>query len=300
MGLLPLVHRHFLGARWQGQGYRTFAHGSEVNSREYFYAWDVWGRWMPHPRWQVMALIPYQYNLREFDDAQRQRVRGLGDVSLLAQFSVFDPLMSRARSWRHVLQVGGGVKLPTGDFRLRATTNGLEEALPPAMQPGTGSTDVLASALYVLSRGRWGISADASYRLTGVNGDGYRFGPRVNGAFRLFYVGLWRKIAWTPYLGAQLDHRQADFLEGEQQPETGGWAVLATAGLEVFAQNLAFSLTWSQPQAYELSGGFVVPQGRLSASIAILFGRQQMASNAPAPVPLLFPNVQSDTNAVKQ
>lgn len=300
LGLLPLVQRHLVGARWQGQGYRTVPHGSAPNSREDFHSFDIWGRWMPNPRWQVMAFVPYQYHLRRFDDGPQQRIRGLGDVSLLVQFSILDPYRPASGRWRHALQVGGGLKLPTGDFRRRAPMNGLETVLPPALQPGTGSTDGLLSALYVVSTRRWGVSVDGSFRLTGENSDGYRFGSRASGAVRFFHVGHWQQITWTPHVGAQWDHRGADFLQGRQQPETGGWVALANAGVEVFARNMAFGLTWSQPLAHHLSDGFVTPGPRFSASAAVFLGTRQRVSKPIPPVPFLFPNVQSDTKSTEQ
>jgi hypothetical protein len=300
LGLLPLVQRHLVGARWLGQGYRTVPHGSALNSREDFHSFDLWGRWMPHPRWQAMAFAPYQYHLRRFDEGPQQRIRGLGDVSLLVQFSILDPYRSASGRWRHAFQVGGGFKLPTGDFRRRAPMNGLETVLPPALQPGTGSTDGLLSALYVVSTRRWGASVDGSLRLTGKNSDGYRFGSRAIGAVRLFHIGNWQRVTWTPYLGAQWDHRGADLLQGRYQPETGGWVALANAGVEVFARNVAISLTWSQPLVHHLSEGFVTPGPRFSTSVAVFLGTCQRVSKPIPPVPFLFPNVQPDTKLAEQ
>ncbi len=236
LGLLPLVQRHFIGARWQGQGYRTTAHGSESDSWEYFHSLDIWGRWMPHPRWQVMAFVPYRYNLRQFDSGTQQYVEGLGDVSLLAHFSILDPHQQISRRWKHALQIG----------------------------------------------------------------DGYRFGPRANGTLRLFHIGNWWRTTWTPYLGAQVEYRGADFLEGEQQPETGGWIALAHAGVEVFARSFTFGLAWSQPLAHELSSGFVAPRGRLAVSFAIFLGKRQTDSSSPIPLPFIFQNVQPDTKPIGQ
>lgn len=300
LSLLPMVQRHLVGTRWQGQGYRTVPHGSAPNSREHFHSFDIWGRWMPHPRWQVMAFVPYQYNLRQFDDGTRQHVKGLGDVSLLVQFSIFDSYRPMSGRWRHAFQVGAGLKLPSGDFRRKAPMNGLETTLPPALQPGTGSTDGLLSALYVASIRRWGASVDGSLRLTGKNCDGYRFGSRAGGAVRFFHVNNWQRITWTPYLGAQWDHRDADFLQGRQQSETGGWVVLANAGVEVFARNVAFGLTWSQPLAHHLSDGFVTPGSRLSVSVTFLLGTRQLVLKPIPPVSFLFPNIQPDTKSVEK
>ncbi len=293
LGLLPLLQRHFVGAHWQRQGYRTKAHGSELDSWEYFQTYDLLARWMPHQRWQVLGSVPFQYNTRRFEDGYTQRIGALGDVSLLAQFSILDPTRKSTGRWSHALQVGGGMKLPTGSTKY-SDQHRPELSPPPAMQPGTGATDILLSGLYAIRTGPWGASLDGLYRFTGEGRHGYRFGPRLNGSLRLFYIGNWRRLNWVPHVGMQIDYRQSDYLNGTQQPESGGWAALGTIGIDFFNPYLTLGIDWQMPVAHEMSSGFVTPTHRFSVTAVFLFSSPRPLKQS-LPIPFLFENVQSDT-----
>ena len=51
-------------------------------------------------------------------------------------------------------------------------------------QPGTGSTDLLADAVYQQAHGRWGSAVDLGYRYNGEGNGGLRMGDevRLNGS----------------------------------------------------------------------------------------------------------------------
>ncbi len=298
-GLLPLVQRSFIGVRWYEQIYRTTAHGSAPNSREFFHTVEFWGRWMPHPRWQMLGLIPFQYHSRRFDDGYEQRLHSLGDASLLVQFALVDPRRQALRRWQHAFQLGLGLKMPTGATQIRDPLRP-KEPLPVALQPGSGSADALFSGLYAIQRGRWGASADGIFRVTGTNSNGYRLGPRWNSAVRVFHIAGSGTVRWIPYLGTQLDHRAADKAAGEHQPETGGWAALGFAGVEVFTQGFSLGLSGSLPIVHHMAEGFVAPKHRIAVSATVLLGHPTKAKGKlPAP-PFFFKNIQENISTIEQ
>lgn len=270
-GLLPLVPRHFAGFRWQAQSFSTDAHDSEPNSIEHFRTLDFWGRWQPHRRLQVIGSVPFQFNSRQYDGGNNVRINRLGDVTLQAQFALLDPQRQSVRRWQHALQVGGGVKLPTGQTGLRdpGAESGL---LPPALQPGTGSTDFLASGFYALRRGRWGASLDGTLRIAGENRDGYRFGNRINGSCRAFYRIPAAGFTLLPYAGASIDRRRKDRDQGSKVSDTGGWAAFGTFGMEVFRERFALAVGYQVPVSSAMARGRVTPNPRLNASAVLFFG----------------------------
>jgi hypothetical protein len=73
--------------------------------------------------------------------------KGIGDVSLLGMYRIL-------RSGNHEFLVSGGVSLPTGSIDKTDTTPaGPNRPLPYAMQPGSGTFDLLPGLTY---RGRAG------------------------------------------------------------------------------------------------------------------------------------------------
>ncbi len=271
LGLLPLVQRHFVGVRWQTQAFYTDAHGSDPNSNDNFHTFDVWGRWQPHRRVQCMAVIPFQYNARRFEDGTSVSVKGWGDVSALVQFSILDPVRQSARSWQHTLQLGGGIKLPTGHFN--STSSEYTGSNLPALQPGTGSTDVMCTGLYAIRKGVWGASADMALRYAGTNQLAYRFGNRLNASGRLFRSITTKKTNWMPYAGASLDMRQRDSDAGNTQWDTGGKAVFGTFGIETFRNNVSLHAGVQCPLYSTLSNGYVKPRFRTNISVVWLLGK---------------------------
>jgi hypothetical protein len=75
-----------------------------------------------------------------------ENARGLGDITTLARVSLFDPLTTH-RTWN--LQVGGGVKLPTGNNKATDIfpdgngNNNLERYVDISVHPGDGGWGVI-------------------------------------------------------------------------------------------------------------------------------------------------------------
>ncbi len=301
LGLLPLWQRHFVGLRWQEEAYRTTPHGRESSSQERFQTFDVWGRWMPHRRWQFIAVVPFRHAVRTFDDGRRHLAQGWGDLSLSAHYTLVGPLMSRPTRRRHTLQVGIGIGLPTGRSDIR-NPELPALLLPPALQPGSGSTSTWLSALYALTGSRWGVSAEGQVRWNGSNNTGFRPGAPINGGLRLFYVwSAKRPPARTviPFVGVQMDYRLPDEQDGERLPETGGWTAYGALGTELFALNTSIGVAWRFPVAHELSGGFVSPVGQLTVYAAYLI-RTSKPPGGNLPPPFSFQEVPTHSKSDKK
>lgn len=144
----------------------------------------------------LMVMAPY------FDISMKHLTRtgvnfttksgGIGDVSLKGMYRVL-------RSGNHEFLVSGGVSLPTGSIDETDTTPaGANQPLPYAMQPGSGTFDLLPGATY---RGRagaysWGGQAGAVLRL-GRNDADYSFGDR-------YRVSAWGARRWIDWLSTSL------------------------------------------------------------------------------------------------
>ena len=269
LGLLPLVPRHFVGLRWQLQSFNTAPHHEgDQAATETYQTIDLWGRWQPHRRLQVIGILPYTSAVRTPQTDPVLKSRGIGDASLLAQFSLLDPQKQRLRSWQHNLQLGGGVKLPTGASQLLDSAG---EQMPGNLQPGTGSTDWLVSGLYALRRGNWGLSLDAIGRLSKENNQQYQYGHRFNTGIQGFWVKSIGRATFLPSAGAMIDYRQEDRNAGKWVGDTGGHAVYATLGLQAFYGNVAMNIGYAVPLNHQLNDGYVTPTMHLNAGVTWLF-----------------------------
>ncbi len=279
-GFLPMVSRHFIGLRGQFQEFATQPHGSGYPSTDVFRTLDLWGRWQVHPRVQLLASVPFHFNDRTFENGTHFTTQGLGDVSLLMQWSLFKPAAQANRHWQHTLLLGGGVKLPTGPFHLEDSEGAL---LVIHLQPGTGSTDGILTGFYALRRGKIGASIDATYTRTGSNADDYQMGNRWSSNFRFFMVEKRGNTRFLPHIGLLQEIAKTDHDKGKNLGESGGKSLFAGGGLDVFMGNFIVGVNAQIPLTHELARGYVTPKTRFNVSATLLFGGKKKAEKPVVP-----------------
>lgn len=272
LGILPGFKQHFAGLRLQSRAYRSthpslFGNGQASGSEEGYYTAELWGRWSVRHNVQVFGFLPYHHFSRA-EEGVNYHARGLGDASLLLSWVLLNSGDSSRRSFRHALQLGGGVKLPTGSARLR-TSDGLR--LPRNMQPGSGSVDFPVNISYTLRYRTLGLATEANMRFNTADADAYRFGWRSSLAARLFYWKQLRNHALLPAAGFFWEKNLADSSAGTPEEFTGGEALWASAGFDYFLNRWSFSVLYQHPLAATLGEGLIQPLPRASAGISVFF-----------------------------
>lgn len=271
-GILPQFNRHFVGMRWSEQTFRTAhnrsaAEAGQFHSSEQFRTIDVLGRFYPLRRLQMLVLAPY-HDFRRTENGILSHTQGIGDVSVLGNYILLNTGDSLGRKWQHTLTLGGGVKLPTGQHRLRSPEGRLLHA---NLQPGSGSTDFIVSATYTLRREAWGLASDVMGRINTTNRYDYHFGNRISGSVKAFYWKSMRKISLLPNAGIFAD-QSAPNSDGDEEAEaTGGTLVLGTFGLDVYAGKFSAGFTFQQPLHQHLGGGAIQAGARWMATLNYLF-----------------------------
>lgn len=272
-GILPQFHRHFVGLRWSEQSFRSAhslisANAGHFDSEESFRSIDVMGRFYLLQRLQILVLAPY-HEFRRMESGVETRSKGLGDMSVMASYVLFDTGDSLRRKWRQTLTIGGGVKLPTGQSNL---TNAEGELLHPNLQPGSGTTDFMLSAAYTVRRGAWGIAADVLGRLNTANHQqDYQFGNRISGSAKVFYWKNVGNVVILPNAGVFADGSQANRGDSNLTVGTGGFIALGTLGLDVYMGHFSAGFTFQQPVYQDLGAGKVQSHSRWMATVNYIF-----------------------------
>jgi hypothetical protein len=249
LGILPQVHKNFFGVRYLSNTYtisNTFTHyhgGVPETHHEQtdnlFQSAELWGRYTPVKGMQVFAFVPYRFNEHVMPE-MTHRTRGLGDITLLANYAVLNTGDSASYALRHTLRLGGGIKLPTGAFHKS------EESGPASLQPGTGSTDYILTGIYTIRYKKIGFNSDVTYNLNSENSEGYQFGNRVSASSNLFYWENAGTATIMPSAGVYYEKAKADQVSGEQNTQTGGESVYANVGLSVYIGKVAASALWQK------------------------------------------------------
>ena len=265
MGFGTGLNNNFIGLRYIGQKYRSrdgiFDNSPWIN--ENFNTVQLWGKIPVSNRITINTLLPYHRHNRTFADNTEQKINGIGDATLLAYYNLIQPLPDSIISIKpkHALQIGGGLKLPTGSF----DTANIEGSVNPSFQLGTGSWDYLLAANYGLTYRNWGFSTMVNYTLKTENSVNYQFGNQLNltlNAFKTYYAS--NSLAFTPQIGIGTEHYEQNKEFGLIVNDTGGDVVFARLGLEATFNRYALGLSSMLPMAQKLNNGKVEVKNRVS------------------------------------
>jgi len=270
LGILPEFHKNFVGLQFQSRNFTSThlsheATGPTTTSQEKYRSLQLWGRYNIGSRVQVFAFVPYDINA-SFHPGDVKRISGLGDITLLGNVQIF-PKEALGEKLKHNLQVGGGLKLPTGAYD--ATSTMTEDGLPN-MQPGTKSWDVLANANYTLRGNRIGGNIDAAFTYTTANYQQYKYGNRLSSALTMFYWHQDKNFTILPQLGLRFEHSGTDYDNYKykwKNDMSGGDQLYATVGLQAFHKRVGAQVTAYKPVYQHFASGRVHADFKLDAGL---------------------------------
>jgi len=265
LGIMPQYHQNFLGIRYRYQSYDSHINSTFFRSQEVFQSSELWGRFYLSHRWQVVGILPYQFN-RQKTQTGVKNLSGIGDAVILTNYQVF----SYADSvWKHQIWVGTGVKAATGKHSYSQTD--ANTVANPNFQLGTGSWDWLNQFNYTLRYKNWGWSNDISYKINTKNSEGYQFGNRLTIQTSIFVVQQLKAAAIMPYGGFFGDFSEIDQKNGVNVANTGGQAFFGQIGFDFFYKKITFGSSLQSPIIQNLGQGEILANPRFTFNLAYLF-----------------------------
>jgi len=229
IGLLPQFSHKFFGLRYQYRRFHTvMADDASQFSRDYYKTAELWAGWNIGKRWQLIAILPYNYIHQVSDDGVTNN-QGIGDIAIMGNYKVFDKRSKNAVTQQ--LWLGAGVKLPTGKFNIDATDPALVAVANT--QTGSASTDFMLNAMYNVKVKKIGINSSASYKINTANKDDYSFGNKFSASSFVFYPIARKEVSIVPNLGILYEQTASNKLVKETVAQTGGHLFSTAAGLEL-------------------------------------------------------------------
>lgn len=271
LGIMPQQNNNFIGLRYRNSIYD--GHGGLVpyGAHDIFQSTELFGRYYLHPRVQLLGFVPFSFNQRIQTDRE-MKVQGLGDVLFLANYQLWNTMRgNNLESWRHSFFVGGGLKLPTGQFRF--SDMDATQVNNANFQLGTGSLDYLLSTNYTLRWKAWGLNLEGSVKINGKNEDDYRFGTRLSGNGNLFLIRqLSKSLAIMPYAGLYAEKSSADWQHGAEVESTGGPLLASNTGLDIYLnQRWALGVKYQLPIYQDLASGHLDAKRRFMVQLLMLW-----------------------------
>jgi len=269
-GLMPQSNKSVVGIRYNYLNFTTHPTSQVLRTEEKFNVTELYARFFPIKRVQVMAFLPYRMD-QQVTTSGTKKQNGLGDMTILANYNILNTLMDTESSskFSHTLLVGGGIKLPTGRFKY--DENDVLQVANANFQPGTGSTDFILNAFYTVNLDQWGLGVNVSRKFNTTNSQEYKFGNQLFGTmdlYRSFKVG---KVTLTPTVGLYAEQSGKGRKNDLILDETGGKQLNGTLGINLFSNRWMLGINGQKPISQRSNSGHVVAKERVLVQLGFLF-----------------------------
>jgi hypothetical protein len=271
IGILPKFNNHLIGLRYTYKSFSSYhpsllASDVPFSSQEYFHATEIWSRIALGKRWQLFGFVPYSVIVKQ-EENQRYSNSGLGDINMLAMYSILHNHINESGRFIQNLQIGGGLKLPTGKTNFIT-----DDDWVASIQNGTGSWDFFINANYI---GRWdktGYQIEVNYRYNTPNkNQDFLFGQRAGSSFRLFYALETSFATIMPAAGFIFEYAAKNRHSGLFNDFSGGYAISGIAGIEIFKNHFGLGIHTTLPIEEQIGQGNVHSNWRLNTHLTYFF-----------------------------
>lgn len=255
LGLLPDFKTKFIGVRYQYMNYNTVMEmDASQFSHNYYNTTELWGGVNIGRKWKILGFVPFHFN-KQIDDDGITTNNGLGDITFLANYKLWDKISVKGNSGiSQQLWIGGGIKLPTGKFDVDVKDPAITVA-DVNSQLGTGSFDFLWNVMYTVKMGNWGINSTINYK-TNTDKEGYKFGNKFT-ANSIVYYKIPQKNRWSisPNAGLLYEHTAQNTLGGTAIDATGGYIANVLGGVEIGNHKISFGISAQLPFSQHNANG---------------------------------------------
>lgn len=207
--VIPGVFQNYIGMRANVRHFESLHYGllgGTTLSKEWFHTTEVYGRYSPHRRIQLIGFLPYNAVFKHEED-QWHTTKGLGDARMKANFLLIDHKDSTKDELLSVF-LGITVKAPTGRYDF---VDEESQAFRRSMLPGTGTWDYTLSADVIYRRKNVGGVLSGAYSLRGTNNLNYDFGNVFSGQASVFYRKQGMERTFLFEAGMMVTNLEADY-----------------------------------------------------------------------------------------
>jgi hypothetical protein len=283
---------------WSGSGIRydvrytdlskMYENGQRVtnsdNERETYLTNQFTLNYAPSATYSLTIIAPYATKSAS-GASEHITNSGIADVTLLGRYNLLAGVSDECSNATadsgccdqtiRYASIIGGAKLATGSTSFREPGNG--ELADADLQLGTGTTDALIGAAYLVTTGEWTLSTNALASIPAFGGgaNGHKYGNNLNydvtARYRLFTKSLNGGVIPTTLVGASLrgEWRAKESEDGELEANSGGNVLYVAPNLQLFfTRNLAFDAACWIPVSHNLTGA------QLGEAVKILAGVQ--------------------------
>lgn len=242
---------------------------------------ELHAQYYPVQKLQLIVSVPYIYNSEgntvgyvhhhgnDNSTSTTTDYHGIGDPVLLAHYQLFNSMPSDSAmiQFSQRLMVGGGLKFPVGSWKLDDAVADDERV----HQPGSGSWDFIASAVYLAKVNLTGLNVNASYKLTTKNAQSFAFGNSFNANAVVYYYVKIKDLICYPNIGAYFEMAGEDIADGYALQNSGGNILFAHGGLDFYFKKVSLSASIDIPAVQRLNDPQPEMKYRIISGISFAF-----------------------------
>lgn len=254
-----------------------------TRQEERYNSYDLWVNYFVKDKWQVFGNMTFTDNTYLENDSILHNISGPGDLTVITKYLLYNSKVTDSTKWTIRVQVGGGLKLPTGtfnkthvetpsrDYKGGTVYSAPIEELDPHFQAGTGSLDYILMSEFQVRKNQFGLRSDVSYRINGTNKNDFRFANRLNANAHVFYQIKWKKMNLIPLVGMNFESSRRDTWKGEEYDNSGGNAVFLSYGTKIYINKMAFGASFWDPIRQSLNDNQLQNNMRFSTDLTFYF-----------------------------
>jgi hypothetical protein len=265
IGILPEFNKNIFGFRYRYNSMLThIGVGGEttyLTTAESYRTIEAWAGINITHNFRLMGTVPYSFDERSNQGVTTTK-NGLGDMSLSAFYQVIhsrktisDKLLVQS------LWLGGGIKLPTGQYNPQSKITNVETA--NLFQLGTGSTDFFLTGMYDIRLQDLGMNLTGSYRINTTNAYQYQYGNKFSFSAQVYYkIRAFKALTIAPNAGMLSENGQKDLDHSISVEISGGSLLMSSLGIELAYKKIALGGNWQTPLSQNLANGIIKANDR--------------------------------------
>ncbi len=264
VGLLTQANARYLGLNYRYSLFNIGLLSSNSVNQDQFSDIQLLARVGLTKRLLVQGVLPYRFINRTGPETLPVDEKGIGDISLLANWSLIDE--STEGGQRIFWSAGVGVSIPSGRY-----VGIYDDRTPDYLYPGTGAWGTILQSNFSLHFANWGINANASAHFKQENKANYRFGNQWTQSLLAFWKKGWPKFSVAPFAGVYSEMLGNGRRNGDlEDPTSAGYGAFGNVGVETGFGRMNLTAQAKIPMVQNYSAGEASAQTRFSVSLVVL------------------------------
>jgi hypothetical protein len=230
---------------------------------------EMRAKYFIHKRIELNAIVPMIMNSRRIY-SQTQYISGIGDITGFVGYHLISKIFTE--KIQHRLIVGGGFKLPVGNYYAK---NKYGQRYDFLIQPGTGSVDYMGYVNYTFGFKKIGASINSLYKINGTNYYKERIANSTSSYLNVFYKFRQDKnLKLIPSLQLYHEYTKGLFINKVYQAETTMNILTGGIGIDVFYKNISLNTSFHLPIYENISSYNLGTAGKFMIGLTYNFNQK--------------------------